>query len=78
MVEVLVCMKIMAVVVPVVGEVVSAGHHGDVVGVGNADADADAFDNGGSVGDDGGSHFGVDHGGCVVGDVYQCCWCGVW
>lgn len=66
MVEVLVCMKIMVVVVSVVGEVVSVGYYGDVVGVGNVDV----FDNGGSVGDDGGSYFGVDYGGCVVGDVY--------
>lgn len=69
-VEVLVCMKTMAVVMLVVGEEVSNGDNGDVVGVGNAGASADG-DNGGGVGDDGGSHFGVDCEGCVVGDAFR-------
>lgn len=66
MVAVLVFMQIVAVMGLVVREEVSDGDNGDLIGVGNAGASADACDNGGGVGDDGGSHFGVDCEGCVV------------
>lgn len=75
--EVLVCVKTVAVVMLVVGEEVSDGDNGDLVGVGNAGASADACDNGGGVGDDGGSHFGVDCEGCVVGDAFRVAGVGV-
>lgn len=67
------CIKIVAVVVLVAGEEVSDGDNGDVVGVGNAGASADVWDNGGGTGNDGGSHFGADRDGRVA---YQCCWRG--
>lgn len=51
-------MGAVAAVVLVVGEEGSAGDPGDV-GVANAGRSADAFDNGGSVGDDGGSPVGA-------------------
>ena len=49
------------------GDDVSA--EGNAVGTGGAGA----RDNGGSVGDDGGSGFGVDYERHVLGDAYQCC-----
>lgn len=64
-------MQIVAVVGLVVREEVSDGDNGDLIGVGNAGARADARDNGSGVGDDGGSHFGVDCEGCVVGDAFR-------
>lgn len=64
-------MQIVALVVLVVSEEVSDGDNGDLIGVGNSGAGADACDNGGGVGDDGGSHFGVDWEGCVVGDAFR-------
>lgn len=54
---------------PGVGEEVSVGDAGEV-GVGDAGVGAEACENGDSVGDDGGSRFGVDREGCVVGDAY--------
>lgn len=70
MVKVDVCAEIGAVVVLVAGDDVSAEGNGDV-GTGNAGA----RDNGGRVGGDGGSGFGVDYEGCILGDAYQCCCC---
>lgn len=51
-------MGAVAAVVLVVGEEGSAGDPGDV-GFANAGTSADAFDDGGSVGDDGGGPVGV-------------------
>lgn len=68
MVKVDVRAEIVAVVVLMAGDDVSAEGNGDV-GTGNAGA----RDNGGSVGGDGGSGFGVYYEGCILGDdAYQC------
>ena len=87
MVEVLVWIKVVAVVVLGMGEEGSVGDDGDIVGVGNAGASAGACDNGGSADDDSGSHLVNDHEGCVVGEAISVadvgvgndkswCWCG--
>ena len=70
MVEADVRAEVVAVVVLMAGDDVSSEGNGDV-GAGSAGA----RDNGGSVGGDGGSGFGVDYEGCILGDAYQCCPC---
>ena len=69
MVKVGVRAEIVAVVVLMAGDAVSAEGNDD--GTGNAGARG----NGGSVGDDGGRGFGADYEERVLGDAYQCCCC---